>query len=97
MDTAPDHDGEGTGSSFTSRLQSDLSAEEEEDELEESEYERKRKERMAQNKAFMASLGFTEGETSLKSMPYSYCPFGHLPCPPCPPQSNTMLRNEMKK
>ena len=44
----------------------DRDGEEGEEEFGESEYELKRKERMAQNKAFMASLGFTEGETSLK-------------------------------
>ena len=42
--------------------------EEEDDEMGESEYELKRKERMAQNKAFMASLGFSEGGSSLKSL-----------------------------
>ena len=44
----------------------DRDGEEGEEDFGESEYEGKRKERMAQNKAFMASLGFTEGETSLK-------------------------------
>ena len=44
----------------------DRDGEEGEEDFGESEYEVKRKERMAQNKAFMASLGFTEGETSLK-------------------------------
>ena len=44
----------------------DRDGEEGEEDFGESNYELKRKERMAQNKAFMASLGFTEGETSLK-------------------------------
>ena len=51
---------------FRIRYLLENNGEEEEEEFGESEYELKRKERMAQNKAFMASLGFTEGETSLK-------------------------------